>query len=111
GSLSSTASTWASRVVGISAPAYRGASSGGLDVELFQLAELRAVLHREAVAEVEQVLVLEAGVVLDLPPVVIEVLHVERIHPVLHHHGQDLADLVLVLVLERVLACLVDLFL
>src|SRR5688572_24995787 len=28
--------------------------SGGLDIELFQLADLRAVVHREAVAEVEQ---------------------------------------------------------
>src|SRR3954452_15493326 len=40
-------------------------SGGGLDVELLQLADLRAVVHREAVAEVEQVLILEAGVVLD----------------------------------------------
>src|SRR4051812_21392618 len=48
-------------------------SGGGLDVQLLQLAHFRAVVHREAVAEVEQVLVLEARVVLDLPPVMVEV--------------------------------------
>ena len=45
---------------------------GGLDVELLQLAELRPVFHREAVAEVEHVVVLESGQVLDLPPIVVE---------------------------------------
>src|SRR3954471_2366238 len=104
--------SWSSIAVRASSSSRNVANTLGVfDLQLFQLADFRAVVHREAVAEVEQVLVLETGVVLDLPPVVVEVLQVEGVHAVLVHHGKHLADLVLVLVRGRGLVDPVDLLL
>src|SRR6516164_9850 len=86
----------------------RSPSGGGLDLELLQLADRRAVVHGETVAEVEQVLVLDPWVMLNLPPVVVEIFQVERVDAVLIHRRQHLADLVLVLVLKGIRMRLID---
>src|SRR3954471_5472921 len=102
--------SWSSIAVRASSSARNvGKTLGVFDLQLLQLADLGAVIHREAVAEIEEVLVLEARVVLHLPPVVVEVLQVEGVHAVLVDHRQHLPDLVLVLVRGRGLVDPVDL--
>jgi hypothetical protein len=84
----------------------RSPSGGVLDVEFLQVPDLRAIVHGEAVAEVEQVLVLDARVILNFPLVVIKVFQIERVDTVLiHRHHLANLILVLVLVLESSLMC------